>query len=480
MRGSLSRYVIVAAAGLGALCFLPWCAAQDAAPAAKVAAAKASAPTPATTKSASAARTPAASESTPVVQASAASKSTQAAKQTPAAKPTPRAADGHPDLSGFYNLGDVYAGDPVEEKPGQHVVVRSADGSVFFDYGGANAAGSEQVGTKVPQTQNGKKTLLDRTCVSCAEPPYKPEYIAKAKAIGDAMHGDASPADPQYDCIPYGVPRGSLRGGGGYAMQIVQNRDVVAFLYEDRPGPYFRIVYLNGEHPKDLDPSYYGHSIGHWEGDTLVVDVVGLNDETWLGSGTVGPKLAMMHSDQLHVVERWTRAGDVLTYEATVEDPVMFTKPWVMTPRQTQIAAPGDYIRPTMCLPLDKSHLVKEDETPYVTSKDAVDPAVAAAAAAKAAPNIAGSWNVQIYSTIEGMMNQQWVMKQEGSKVTGTVTSKSGEMPLEGTLHGAYLEATVTDGQKRYDVRATVVAKDIDGSIKINRNEFRLAGKQAK
>ena len=442
---SVSRSMIVVAAGVAALCFLPWCAAQDAAPG----------------------KTSAASKPTP-------------SKLAPGSKPTPRTPDGHPDLSGFYNLGDIFAGDPVQEKPGQHVVVRSADGSVFFDYGGANAAGSEQVGTKVLQTQNGKVNLLDRTCVSCEEPPYKQEYMAKVKAIGDAMHGDASPADPQYDCIPYGVPRGSLRGGGGYAMQIVQNSQVVAFLYEDRPGPYFRIVYLDGRpHPKDLDSSYYGDSIGHWEGDTLVVDVVGLNDETWLGSGTVGPKLAMMHSDQLHVIERWTRAGDVLTYEATVEDPVMFTKPWVMTPRQTQIAAPGDYIRPTMCLPLDKSHLVKEDETPYASSKDAAEHTTVAATT-QTVPNIAGSWNVQIYSTIEGMMNQQWVMKQQGSKVTGTVTSKSGEMPLEGTLEGGFLHATVTDGQKKYDVRATVVAKDLDGSIKINRNEFRLAAKQAK
>jgi hypothetical protein len=438
MRKRLNRYAVTVTAG-AALCFLPWSMAQDAGQAARTTPAK-----------------PAA---------------------TAASKPTPRTADGHPDLSGFYNLGDVYAGDPVDEKPGQHVVVRSADGSVFFDYGGANAAGSEQVGTKVPQTQNGKTSLLDRTCVNCAEPPYKPEYLAKAKAIGDAMHGDASPADPQYDCIPYGVPRGSLRGGGGYAMQIVQNADVVAFLYEDRPGPYFRIIYTDGRpHPKDLDPSYYGHSIGHWEGDTLVVDVVGLNDETWLGSGTVGPKLAMMHSDQLHVVERWTRVGDVLNYEATVEDPVMFTKPWVMTPRQTQIAAPGDYIRPTMCLPLDKSHLVKQDETPYISSNDAAEPATGAATAK--VPNMAGSWNVQIYSTIEGVMNERWAIKQDGNKITGTVARKSGELPLEGTLKGAYLEATVTDGQKKYEVRATVVAKDMDGSIKINRNEFRLAAKE--
>ena len=448
MRGKVSRPMVVIAAGIAALCVLPCLAAQDAG-------------------------RPAAA----------------------AGKATPRTADGHPDLSGFYNLGDVYAGDPKEEKPGQHVVVRAADGSVFFDYGGANA-GNEQVGTRVPQTVNGKTNLLDRTCESCAEPPYKPEYMAKAKAIGDQMHGDTSPYDPQYDCKPYGVPRGSLRGGGGYAMQIVQNADVVAFLYEDRPGPYFRIVYLNGQHPKDLDPSYYGHSIGHWEGDTLVVDVVGLNDETWLGSGTVGPKLAMMHSEQLHVVERWTRTGDVMTYEATVEDPVMFSKPWVMTPRQTQIAKEGDYIRPTMCLPLDKSHLMRKDETPYSSggedagavltaraqnaaeSAAASAPASAGASDAAKVPNIAGSWNVQIYSSIDGVVNQKWAIKQDGKKFTGTVTAKNGQLPLEGVLNGAFLEATVTDGQMKYVVRATVVAKDIDGTIKMNRNEFRFAAKE--
>lgn len=427
-----SRYLTFSAAALASLCFLPWCGAQTGAPAVKPSAG--------------------------------------------ASKATPRTPDGHPDLSGFYNLGDIFAGDPVNEKPGQHVVIRSADGSVFFDYGGANA-GNAQEGTKIPQTQNGKTNLLDRTCVSCANPPYKPEYMAKAKAIGDAMHGDASPEDPQYDCKPYGVPRGSLRGGGGYAMQIVQNKDVVAFLYEDRPGPYFRIVYLNAEHPKDLDPSYYGHSIGHWEGDTLVVDVVGLNDDTWLGSGTVGPKLAMMHSDQLHVIERWTRTGDVLAYEATVEDPVMFTKPWIMTPRQTQIAAPGDYIRPTMCVPFDKDHLVKVDETPYISSKGSAQ-TTTAAATPKDVPNMRGSWNVKIYSTIDGELDQRWVIKQDGNKITGTVTAKAGELPLEGTLEDAYFHGTVIDGEKQYDLRGTVVGKDFDGSIKINRNEFRLAAKQ--
>jgi hypothetical protein len=393
-----------------------------------------------------------------------------------AGKPTPRTPDGHPDFSGFYNLVDIYHGDPVEEKPGQHVVNRAENGSVFFDYGGANGGGGEEGNTRVRQTQNGKVNMLDRTCLSCENPPYKPEYMAKVKAIGDAMYGDASPLDPQYDCKPYGVPRGSLRGGGGYAMQIVQNAQVMAFLYEDRPGPYFRLVYLDGRpHPEDLDASYFGHSVGHWEGDTLVVDVVGLNDETWLGSGTVGPKYAMMHSDKMHVVERWTRTGNVITYEATVDDPVMFTKPWVLTPRQTQLAAPDDYIRPTMCIPYDKTHLVKKDNTPYngMAASNGEKSEVAVA-------NMVGNWNVTIHSTIEGILTEQWTLTQNSEKISGMVKSKSGDLTFDGTLSGAIFLGSITDGDKKYAIRGTVVGNDFDGTIRMGKNEFLLSAKRSK
>jgi hypothetical protein len=414
------------------------------------------------------------------VPATAQSGQAAASAAAAASKPTPRTPDGHPDFSGFYNLADIYHGDPKEEKPGQHVVNRAENGSVFFDYGGANGGGGEEGNTRVRQTQNGKVNMLDRTCISCEEPPYKPEYLAKVKAIGDAMYGDASPLDPQYDCKPYGVPRGSLRGGGGYAMQIVQNADVIAFLYEDRPGPYFRIIYMDGRgHPEDFDPSYVGHSIGHWEGDTLVVDVVGLNDETWLGSGTVGPKYAMMHSDKMHVVERWTRTGNMVTYEATVDDPVMFTKPWVMTPRQTQLAAPDDYIRPTTCIPLDKDHLVKKDNVPY---NEAAAKNVENSQAAPAAPaaNMVGNWTVTIHSTIEGLLTERWNVTQDGAKITGGVKSKSGDATLEGSLNGAIFLGAITDGDKKYVVRGTVVDNDFDGTIRMGKNEFLLSAKRSK
>lgn len=405
------------------------------------------------------------------------------AGQAAASKPTPRTPDGHPDLSGFYNLVDIYHGDPKEEKPGQHVVSRAPDGSVFFDYGGANGSTGDDSpgGPRIRQTQNGKVNMLDRTCVSCEEPPYKPEYMAKVKAIGDAMYGDASPLDPQYECKPYGVPRGSLRGGGGYPMQIVQNAKVVAFLYEDRPGPYFRIIYIDGRpHPEDLDKSYFGDSIGHWEGDTLVVDVTGLNDETWLGSGTVGPKYAMMHSDQLHVTERWTRTGDVLTWEATVEDPVMFTRPWVMTPRQTQIAAADDYIRPTMCVPFDKDHIMKKDGTAYSDSASPASPKSEAAPVAAPPAKMMGGWSVTIHSTIQGLLTEQWNLQQSGDKVTGTAKTDQGELPFEGSLTGNIFLGHIKDGDKQYEVRGTAVDNDFDGTIRMGKNEFLLSAKRSK
>jgi hypothetical protein len=120
---------------------------------------------------------------------------------------------------------------------------------------------------------------------------------------------------------------------------------------------------MNSEHPADLDTTFMGDSRGHWDGDTLVVDVTGLNDETWLGGDVPGHlKLTSIHSDKEHVVERWTRKGDLLTYEATVTDPEMFTKPWTPNPRRVQLASKDDMLLETVCTPNDKGHFVPPSE----------------------------------------------------------------------------------------------------------------------
>jgi hypothetical protein len=85
----------------------------------------------------------------------------------------------------------------------------------------------------------------------------------------------------------------------------------------------FRVIPINAKHPDDMVPSYMGDSVAHWDGDTLVVDVIGFNDKTWLiGTGT-------FHTDALHVTERYTRVDkDKINYDIVMEDPNVLTKPW--------------------------------------------------------------------------------------------------------------------------------------------------------
>jgi hypothetical protein len=128
--------------------------------------------------------------------------------------------------------------------------------------------------------------------------------------------------DPTGRCLPAGVPRSVMLGL--FPQQIVQTPTTIVILYEYMHT--FRVISLDAEHPDDLLPSYMGHSVAHWDGDTLVVDVVGFNDKTWLaGTGT-------FHSEALHIVERYTRVSkDRIDYEVTMEDPNVLTKPWRLT-----------------------------------------------------------------------------------------------------------------------------------------------------
>lgn len=256
--------------------------------------------------------------------------------------PTPRASDGHPDLSGYWynDLGNLGT--------------RDADGNVKFDLGGAR-----------------NRTKTPRKYPEPSEPAYKPEYAVKVKSIVDGQYGPTTTEDPNFDCTPSGVPRASTG-----PLQIVQTPKLVVILYESNfVGQSYRVIYADGrQHPNDLDTSYLGHSVSHWEGDTLVVDVAGLSDDTWLGGGQghtepgleagegnhqITERLALIHSDQEHVVERYTRRGNMLFYEATVEDPVMFTKPWVVTPRHLILGTPEQELFETFCVSLDKQHIVK-------------------------------------------------------------------------------------------------------------------------
>ena len=128
--------------------------------------------------------------------------------------------------------------------------------------------------------------------------------------------------EPHTRCHPSGVARQFLTP---YGVEFVEMPELQRLYIFDEGGPHtFRTIYMDGRsHPKDLVPSYYGHSIGWWEGDTLVVDTIGFNERFWLD------RRGLPHTDQMHTLERFTRTGlSGMKYEATVDDPGAYTAPW--------------------------------------------------------------------------------------------------------------------------------------------------------
>ena len=124
---------------------------------------------------------------------------------------------------------------------------------------------------------------------------------------------------PAYKCLPYGPTRG-LQSTNPF--QIIQTQNLIAIITEHID---YRMVYIDGRHPEDiLDyPEWMGHSIGRWEGDTLVVDTVGMREETWLDTA------GFEHSAKLHMTERLRKTGpDRIRLDVTIDDPVFYTKPF--------------------------------------------------------------------------------------------------------------------------------------------------------
>ena len=201
-------------------------------------------------------------------------------------KPAPRRADGHPDLSGMWiEKYGALGTDPAVGKPG----------------GGARSARPASYPSD--------------------ELPYQPWAALKARQLHDAGN-----TDPLLHCEPYGVPR---IWGGPHPARLVQLPGELIILYERDTA--FRIIPTDGRsHPADADPSWMGNSVSKWDGDTLVIDTIDLNEKSWLGSGkNAGEGSGTFHSDALHVTERIHRPDfNHLTVEITDDDPKVFTHPW--------------------------------------------------------------------------------------------------------------------------------------------------------
>jgi hypothetical protein len=225
---------------------------------------------------------------------------TSAAPSAP--KPVPRAADGKPDLSGVWITGALQLLIGEEEAN----AIRQADA----------AAGRRPPPPREP-------------------PPYNPAAEAKRQEYVARRGID----DPMARCFLSGVPRITTRP---LPFQIIQMPGQVIILYEAHHA--FRIIPTDGRpHPDDIEPSFLGDSVGRWEGDMLVVDVIGFNEKTWLaGVGTI-------HSEKLHVTERYTRDSyETIRYEVTMEDPEVLTKPWHQY--ETFRLRPNERIREYECI----------------------------------------------------------------------------------------------------------------------------------
>ena len=149
--------------------------------------------------------------------------------------------------------------------------------------------------------------------------PYQPW----AQAL--AQHRRQDQLEPHTRCKASGGPRQHLTP---YGVEFLEMDDLKRIFILDVGGPHtVRTIYMDGRpHPKDLVPSYYGHSVGRWEGDTLVIDSVGYNEKFWLDRGQT------VHTEKLHLIERLTRTdANNIRYEATVDDPGAYTETWTGT-----------------------------------------------------------------------------------------------------------------------------------------------------
>jgi hypothetical protein len=142
-----------------------------------------------------------------------------------------------------------------------------------------------------------------------------------SKMVRERMSKD----DPEANCLPTGVPRQAP-----YPWRIVQTPTLVFFLFEGNIHSYRQIFMDGRKHPADPDPTWYGHSVGTWEGETLVIDSVGFNDRFWFDFA------GHPHTEKLHTVERYRRPDfNTLQYEVTIDDSGAYTKPFTLFGRHS-------------------------------------------------------------------------------------------------------------------------------------------------
>ena len=269
------------------------------------------------------------------------------AAQAPAGRPapgtavaTPRTSEGKPDLSGMWAAG-AGPGRPVD-------VDERGNVSELFP---SRRCGPTQVNCDGYTNQSVDGEFTGR--LNANKPVYRPEHWDKVQQLDMNTNKE----DPVFICQSLGLPR------VGPPARILQTANDVVFLYtlsgaSSQPADY-RIIPTDGrkhDPVRSQDVYFYGHSVGRWEGDTLVIESIAFNDLTWLDRG------GYFHSDQMKVTERLRRDGNALTYDVTVEDPEVLLEPWVLNTRRLQLNTNPNAFLPEgqPCRDYDRENMVTQ------------------------------------------------------------------------------------------------------------------------
>ena len=218
-------------------------------------------------------------------------------------------------------------GQPGQQQPGQQPGGGGGGRGGRGGRGGGGGGAAAAPAAPTPRWADGKprlggepgeKGIWGSCCgsLSNAQTPFQPW----AKALLEYRRQNEM--EPHTRCKPSG---GSRQFVTPYGTEIVEDKELQRVYIFDIGGPHtYRIIYTDGRpHPKDLIPSYYGHSIGHWEGDALVVETTGFNEKFWMD------RAGSPHTEKLKFTERFTRTDkNTMKYDVTVDDPGAYTAPW--------------------------------------------------------------------------------------------------------------------------------------------------------
>jgi hypothetical protein len=217
--------------------------------------------------------------------------------------PTPRGAGGHPDLTGMWGGGGGGGAAAKPDEKGNLTVLQRGRPCSKQQFDAGNCAPGINFERDSGVTQRMGPEI----------PMYKPEFWERVQYLDR----NGTKEDPEFHCKPGGVPR------MGPPAKIVQTPTEVILLYAQ--GNQFRVIPIDGrphDPIKSQDTTWYGDAVGKWDGDTMVIDIVGFNDESWIEWP------GWFHSNNMHVIEKYTRTGNTLRWEATVEDPDVLVEPY--------------------------------------------------------------------------------------------------------------------------------------------------------